>query len=36
MKYAVKMGSDALIYSYILVVIKIGSGFQKLRGGEGG
>jgi hypothetical protein len=34
MKYAVEMGSDALIYTYIYIpaFMKIGSGIQKLIG----
>jgi hypothetical protein len=35
MKYAVEMGSGAMIYSYIQSFIEIGSGIQKLMG-EGG
>jgi hypothetical protein len=34
MKYAVEMGSCAMIYSYIQSFIKIGSGIQKLIGGD--
>jgi hypothetical protein len=34
MKYAVKTGSDAMIYTYIPSFIQIGSGIQKLM--EGG
>jgi hypothetical protein len=30
MKYAVEMGSGAMIYVYIPTLIKIGSGIQKL------
>jgi hypothetical protein len=33
MKYAVAMGSGAMIYSYIPSLIKIGSGTKKLIGG---
>jgi hypothetical protein len=33
MKYAVEMGSGAMIYSYIPNFIKIGSGILKLMGG---
>jgi hypothetical protein len=33
MKYAVEMGSDAMIYSYIPSFTKIRSGNQKLIGG---
>jgi hypothetical protein len=33
MKYAVEMGSDAVIYEYIPIFIKIGSAIQKLAGG---
>jgi hypothetical protein len=33
MKYAGKMGSDAMISLYIPSFIKIGSAFQKLIGG---
>jgi hypothetical protein len=32
-KYAVEMGSGAMIYSYIPSFIKIGSGIQKLMKG---
>jgi hypothetical protein len=35
-KYAVEMGSDAMIYEYIPNLIKICSGFQKLMEGGGG
>jgi hypothetical protein len=31
MKYAVQMGSGAMIYEYIPSLIKIGSAIQKLR-----
>jgi hypothetical protein len=33
MKYAVQMGSSAMIYSYIPSFIKIGSGIQKVIAG---
>jgi hypothetical protein len=32
MKYAVEMGSGAMIYSYIPSFINTGSGIQKLKG----
>jgi hypothetical protein len=34
MKYVTEMGSGAMIYSYISSLIKIGSGIQKLIGGD--